>query len=199
MLLNLFLALSLGGYDPADAPGWGAEPPNDSPLLSNPCGPVGATLAHVLYSVLGWSSWLLLLGMMAVNILFVTRRQVTDRTTPALGFGLFLLVVSGLIQKFGPGIRPSPPVGSGGYAGALVVTFLFGHFGPYGMLLILLSAGVFGLLLCHELLFTWPVRDLLAWVRRMPGRRGSAGVPAVRAGDESAAERSSGRVDGPET
>ena len=187
MLLNLFLALSLGGYDPADAPGWGAQPPNRSPLLSNPCGPVGATLAHVLYSVLGWSSWLLLLGMLAVNILFVTRRQVTDRTSPALGFGLLLLVASGLIQKFGPGIRPSPPVGSGGYAGALVFTFLFGHFGPYGMLLIMLSAGVFGLLLCHELFFTWPVRDLLAWVRQMPGHRGSASVPAVRAGDESAA------------
>ena len=63
LLLNLFLALSLGGYDPADAPGSGAEPANESPLLSNPCGPVGATLAHVLFNVLGWSSWLLLLGL----------------------------------------------------------------------------------------------------------------------------------------
>ena len=53
LLLNLFLALSLGGYDPADAPGSGAEPANHSPLLSNPCGPVGATLAHVLFNVPG--------------------------------------------------------------------------------------------------------------------------------------------------
>ena len=72
LLLNLFLALSLGGYDPADAPGSGAEPPNRSPMLSNPCGPVGATLAHVLFNVLGWSSWLVLLGLVAVNVLVVS-------------------------------------------------------------------------------------------------------------------------------
>jgi len=113
LLLNLFLALSLGGYDPADAPGSGAAPANRSPLLSNPCGPVGATLAHVLFNVLGWSSWLLLLGLLAVNILVVARRKVPDRVGPAVGFGLVLAVTAGLIHKFGPGIRPSPPVGSG--------------------------------------------------------------------------------------
>jgi S-DNA-T family DNA segregation ATPase FtsK/SpoIIIE len=197
MLLILFLVLSLGGYDPADAPGWGAEPPNRSPLLSNPCGPVGASLAHMLYSVLGWSSWLLLLGMLAVNIHVVTRRQVSDRITPALGFGLLLLVASGLIQKFGPGIRPSPPVGSGGYAGALAVTFLFGQFGPYGMLLLLLSAGVFGLLLCHEFLFLWPARDLWGWLQQILGRRGPASVPALRASDEPPAAALPGQWTGP--
>ena len=82
LLVNLFLALSLGGYDPADAPGSGAEPANQSPLLSNPCGPVGATLAHVSFNVLGWSSWLLLLGLVAVNVLVVARREVADRVSP---------------------------------------------------------------------------------------------------------------------
>ena len=152
LLLNLFLALSLGGYDPADAPGSGAEPANHSPLLSNPCGPVGATLAHVSFNVLGWSSWLLLLGLVAVNVLVVARRKVADRVGPALGFALLLAVSAGMIHKFAPGIRPSPPVGSGGYTGALVATFLFSHFGPSGMLLIMVSAGAFGLALCHDVL-----------------------------------------------
>ncbi len=40
-LAIVFLGLSLGGYNPADPPGWGAEPPNNPP--ANPCGPVGAS------------------------------------------------------------------------------------------------------------------------------------------------------------
>ena len=104
LLLNLFLALSLGGYDPADAPGSGAEPANHSPLLSNPCGPVGATLAHVSFNVLGWSSWLLLLGLVAVNVLVVARRKVADRVGPCAwalrpGAGLDS---AGMIHKFAP-------------------------------------------------------------------------------------------------
>ncbi len=170
MLVNLFFALSLGGYDPADAPGSGAEPANHSPLLSNPCGPVGATLAHVSFNILGWSSWLLLLGLLAVNILIVARRNVTDRLSPALGFAVLLAVSAGAIHKYAPGIGPSPPVGSGGYAGALVATFLFNHFGPSGMLLILVSAGALGLILCHDVLFTWPVREVATWLRRRGGK-----------------------------
>ncbi|MGA9926063.1 MAG: DNA translocase FtsK 4TM domain-containing protein [Isosphaeraceae bacterium] len=183
LLLNLFLALSLGGYDPADAPGSGAEPANHSPLLSNPCGPVGATLAHVSFNVLGWSSWLLLLGLVAVNVLVVARRKVADRVGPALGFGLVLAVSAGMIHKFAPGIRPSPPVGSGGYTGALVATFLFNHFGPYGMLLIMVSAGAFGLVLCLDVLFTWPVREFSTWVRCRLDRRRADKDQGLRPGE----------------
>ncbi len=55
-LVIVFLGLSLGGYDSADPPGWNASPRNEPP--TNPCGPVGATLAHLLFITLGWSSWL---------------------------------------------------------------------------------------------------------------------------------------------
>src|SRR5438067_112139 len=60
LLAVLFLALSLAGYEPADAPGVAAEPANRPP--ANPCGPVGASLAFVLFQALGWSSYLFLLG-----------------------------------------------------------------------------------------------------------------------------------------
>ena len=59
-LAIVFLGLSLVGYDPADPPGRGAEPANSRP--TNPCGPVGAALAHALFTTLGWSCWLLLAG-----------------------------------------------------------------------------------------------------------------------------------------
>ncbi|MFO0888361.1 MAG: DNA translocase FtsK 4TM domain-containing protein [Isosphaeraceae bacterium] len=184
LLLNLFLALSLCGYSPADAPGRGSEPPRESADLSNPCGPVGASLAHVLFSLFGWASWLVLLSSLAANVLVAARRKVPDRVSPAIGAGLLLAVAAGLLHRYAQGLRPSPPVGTGGYAGALVATFLFSHFGPYGMLLILLAAGVFGIVLSHDVLFTWPIRELSAWTRRL-GRRGVVAGPSVARPGES--------------
>jgi S-DNA-T family DNA segregation ATPase FtsK/SpoIIIE len=183
LLLNVFLALSLEGYDPADAPGSGAEPVNESLQLSNPCGPVGATLAHVLFLSLGWSSWLIVLSLAALNILVAARRNVLDRLGPSFGFGLVVIVSAALLHNFVPGIRPSPPVGSGGYAGALVATILSSHFGPYGMLLFLGAAGLSGLVLCLDVLFTWPLRELAAWLRWVLARKRSrAGAPVPAAG-----------------
>src|SRR5271168_4059818 len=116
-LVIVFLGLSLGGYDSADPPGWNASPRNEPP--SNPCGPVGATLAHLLFITFGWSSWLLMLGLAVLDLLVCVRRPVPDRLGPSLGFGLVLVVAAGLIHKLAPNLQPSPPVGSGGYIGAL--------------------------------------------------------------------------------
>jgi DNA segregation ATPase FtsK/SpoIIIE, S-DNA-T family len=162
-LAIVFLALSLGGYDPADPPGHGAEPVNQPP--TNPCGPVGAVFAHILFNTLGWSSWLLLLGLAVVNLLVTTRRPVPDKLGPAIGFGLVLVVAAGFMHKIAPALMPSPAVGSGGYVGALVAIFLEVHFGPVGMRLILAAAGLFGLALCHDVVFLWPVQEIRAWLR----------------------------------
>src|SRR5580693_2567176 len=92
-LTIVFLGLSLGGYDPADPPGWGAHPVNQPP--TNPCGPVGAVCAHALFMTLGWSSWLLVLGLAVVNLLLTTRRHVPDKVAPGAGFALVLVVGAG--------------------------------------------------------------------------------------------------------
>ena len=116
----VFLALSLAGYDPADPPGLAAEPPNAPP--ANPCGPVGATLAHVLFTALG-----------LVVVPGPARRSPSSTCccsaagrSPStacrlLGFALVLAVAAALVQRFAPGLEPSPPVGSGGYLGAVEV------------------------------------------------------------------------------
>ncbi len=163
-LALVFLGLSLGGYDPADPPGHAAEPVNQPP--TNPCGPVGAVFAHILFSTLGWASWLLLLGLGVVNLLLTARRAVPDKLGPTLGFGLVVGVASGLIHKVAPGLTPSPAVGSGGYLGALVAIFLEVHFGPVGMRLILAAAGLFGVALCHDVFFLWPIQEIRGWFRR---------------------------------
>ncbi|MEJ7639412.1 MAG: hypothetical protein WKF75_15910, partial [Singulisphaera sp.] len=54
----------------------------------------------------------------------------------------------------------------GGYVGALAVEALEGQFGPAGMLLIELAAGVVGLVLCHDVLLVWPAQELVRALRR---------------------------------
>ncbi len=162
-LTIVFLGLSLAGYDPADPPGRAAEPVNQPP--TNPCGPVGAVFAHLLFITLGWSSWLLLLGLAVVNILVATRRRVHDKLGPTLGFALVLIVAAGFFHKLAPTLMPSPAIGSGGYVGALAAIFLEVHFGLAGLILILTALGLFGLALCHDVIFLWPVQEVRAWIR----------------------------------
>jgi DNA segregation ATPase FtsK/SpoIIIE, S-DNA-T family len=185
-LALVFLAISLVGYNPADPPGWAADPLNQPP--SNPCGPVGAAIAHCLFIILGWSSWLLLLGLAALNVLAASRRAIPERLGPAVGFALVLLVAAGLMQKLAPALAPSPPVGSGGYLGALIASFLELHFGLAGMMLILATAGLFGLALCHDVMFLWPLAELGTRIRRVlrrgPARQAGPAVAALAAPDQ---------------
>jgi DNA segregation ATPase FtsK/SpoIIIE, S-DNA-T family len=197
-LVIVFLGLSLGGYDSADPPGWNASPRNEPP--ANPCGPVGATLAHLMLITLGWSSWLLLLGLAVVDLLICVRRPVPDRLGPSLGFGLLLIVTAGSIHKLAPGLSPSPPVGSGGYIGALTAIFLEVHFGPLGMRLILAASGLFALALCHDVVFLWPVQEARSWfkarLRRQPTNEVALLSPDAQVAihSESAQWQPSGRL-----
>ena len=169
-----------GISDPADAPGRDADPVNQPP--TNPCGPVGAVFAHILFNTFGWSSWFLLLGLAVVNLLVTTRRPVPDKLGPAIGFGLVLVVASGFIHKIAPTLMPSPAIGSGGYVGALVAIFLEVHFGPVGMRLILAAAGLFGLALCHDVVFLWPIQEIRGWLRQVWWRKRGITVPPQQAG-----------------
>jgi S-DNA-T family DNA segregation ATPase FtsK/SpoIIIE len=167
-LAIVFLGLSLLGYDPADPPGRAAEPAN--PRATNPCGPVGATLAHGLFTTLGWSSWLLPPALLVLNLLWIRRRPVPDQIGPSIGFALVLLVAAALIHKLAPTLEPSPPIGSGGYLGALVAILLEHHFGLAGMILILAVVGYFGLALCHEVLIVAPIQEARSWIGGWSGR-----------------------------
>jgi len=182
LIVNLFLGLSLWGYDPADAERWRSAVGDGGPAeLANPCGPVGARLAHAAEQFVGWGAWLLPAALAALNLLIARGRRPTDRFGSVAGFALVLAVTAALIDKFGAGLRPSPPVGPGGYIGALAATGLEANFGLAGMLLILLTAGLVGVALCQDLLISLPLLELSAILRPLvPGRRGGgrAMVPA---------------------
>jgi S-DNA-T family DNA segregation ATPase FtsK/SpoIIIE len=177
-----FLALSLIGYDPKDPPGQGAEPPNDPP--SNPCGPVGATLAHLLFNSVGRASFLVLFASFVADLLAFRRRKVADPALRLLGLGLVILVGSALTQKFDPAHPPSPPVGSGGYVGAATSAFLETHFGWFGMLLILSAAGFAGLVLCYDVLLVWPIEEITAWIRPRKVEEPASAALAIRPNGE---------------
>jgi DNA segregation ATPase FtsK/SpoIIIE, S-DNA-T family len=173
-----FLALSLLGYDPEDPPGSSAEPTNSPP--TNPCGPVGAALAHLLFVTVGRAAYLVLFALLVIDLLAFRRRKVVDPALRVFGFGLVVVVGSALIQKFDPSHRSSPPVGSGGYIGAASAAFLEGQFGQAGMLLILSTLGFVGLALCHDLLLVWPIQEISALIR--PRRRPEASPAATLQG-----------------
>ena len=94
----------------------------------------------------------------------VARRSVPDRLGPAVGFVITLIASAGFIHRLAPGLTPSPTVGSGGYIGATVAIFLEAYFHLTGMILILAAIGLFGLALCHEVLFVWPFQELRGWI-----------------------------------
>jgi len=162
-----FLALCLVGYDPADPPGSDAVPPNNPP--ANPCGPVGATLAFALFVTVGRASYLVLFASAVGVLLVFRRRKVADPGLRLLGLGLLLVVASALIRRFDPDHPPAPAVGAGGYVGATAVAVLEGQFGLAGMLLILTAGGLVGLALCQDILFAWPIQEILRlFPRRQP-------------------------------
>ena len=159
-----FLALCLVGYDPADPPGSDSLPANHPP--ANPCGPVGAAIAHGLFISFGRASFLVLFASAVGVLLAFRRRKVADPGLNVFGLGLLLLVASALVRRFAPDQGPAPAVGSGGYLGASAVAVLEGQFGLAGMLLILAAAGFVGLALCQDVLIAWPIRELVGLFRR---------------------------------
>ena len=177
LLFTVFLAFSLAGYDPADPPGSAAEPPNAPP--SNPCGPVGAALAHGLFSTVGWASYAVLFAVAIGDFHLFRKTVVPEPGVRAAGLGLIVVVLSALTQRFGSEIRPSPPIGTGGYLGAFANAFLYGQFGLVGMLIVLMAITVVGLALCHDVLILWPMREVVTFLRRFVKKPAAAPpVPA---------------------
>ena len=176
-----FLVLALAGYDPADPPGHSAWPQNSPPV--NPCGPVGAWLAYLLIQGVGLGAWLVALAAGSVALIGVRRRPVPDPAPRLIGLLMIVTVGAAVAQgacewRGASWLTRGPAVGDGGYLGAFAVAGLRGQFGVAGMMLILAALGLGGLALCHEVLITWAVQDLLRpYFRRREAARSAAPVP----------------------
>ena len=181
----VFLGLCLIGYDPGDLPGHAIEPPNQPP--SNPCGPVGASLAHSLMITVGLGSFVICYAAAIAGLLLIRHRKPEDPGIQSVGLGLVILVVSALSQKYRPDVPRVPTVGSGGYAGAATLAFLEGQFGPAGFGLALATLGVVGLGLCREFLFFVPIQETISLARTLRAFKLTDAIETatVRSGRES--------------
>lgn len=127
VLVWLFVAIALAGYNPTDWPAPNVVPHN-APTM-NPAGSMGALIAHFIYTLCGYSAWVAL-GLLAI-VLVVTAagRYVTHAAVRVVG-GLLIVACVACAQAL---VMPkSGPVMefSGGIVGTVGSDVLRDRFGP---------------------------------------------------------------------
>jgi len=127
-----FSVVSLVGYSAGDPtllnPGNGE--------VANPCGPVGALLADILFQSLGYGAWVVFAGMV-MSVLALAGRSVWRWSTAVVlsGMGLVGLSLTHLV------LRPGDAFPPGGWLGATLSEGLEAGIGTVGAWLVLLGAG----------------------------------------------------------
>ena len=127
-----FSVVSLVGYHPTD-PTW-VNP--GSGEVANPCGPVGALLADILFQSLGHGAWVVFFGMV-LSVLALAGRTVWRWSTALMlsSMGLVGLSITHLV------LRPGDAFPPGGWLGATFAEGLESGIGTVGAWLALLGAG----------------------------------------------------------
>src|SRR5262245_60212103 len=85
---STFAMVALVGFAATD-PTW--LHPGDG-VLRNPCGPLGALLADVLFQLLGYGAWTVFLGMV-LSVLSLAGRRVLEPVKATTGAGLLLALL----------------------------------------------------------------------------------------------------------
>lgn len=125
-----FSVLSLMGYDPSD-PTW-LRPGEGG--VTNPCGPLGASLADALFLLVGHGAWATFGGMVAC-VLALARRPMPRPARVATGALLYACTLALLHLVLGPG-DAFPP---GGLVGRWEAELLQGVVGTAGAWLAILG------------------------------------------------------------
>lgn len=184
----VFLALSLGSYNPADPPSTFVYPTDLEP--TNLCGPTGSFLAYYLLNGFGLGAWFLVGSLVFADLGLFARKPIKDPFVRLAGIGVLLAGICIILQIIVPQVGPAPVVGSGGYVGALGRNLLTTRFSTVGSVIIVSTVLCVGLLLTTEGFFfrlafrlvTFPI-TLLLWPlygKRVPAPREK--VPATSSG-----------------
>lgn len=145
LALAVFLALSLGSYDPADPPGSLVFPAHTT--IHNFGGKPGALTASSLFAVLGESSWLLLALVILADFRLFRRVPTPDPGVRLIGGMLILAAASLTLQMLIPHWGRGPVIGSGGWLGAWSRAVVERHFALTGTLIVSGTVALTGLLL----------------------------------------------------
>ena len=159
----VYVTLAVFGYDPADPPTQSVAPANATP--TNPCGPIGASLAHHFLETLGWSIVVPLAGTASATLLLLRQRALSGWAWGSAGLPPLTLAAAAGLARWFPELEPSTPVGPGGYVGAAANLFLEDHFGKFGATLSIVACALLGLNLAWEFLVLWPVAEINSLLR----------------------------------
>ena len=145
----IFLAAALFSYDPADPPNQLVFPQHAH--AANMCGHWGAVASRLLLEGLGLGAYYLLVSLAALDVVLLTRREVSQPWLRAGGWLLSLSGVATLAALAVPGLSPGPVIGAGGYLGATGKGLLQTQFASVGTYILTVSMILGGLLLCDRL------------------------------------------------
>jgi S-DNA-T family DNA segregation ATPase FtsK/SpoIIIE len=145
LALAVFLALSLGSYDPADPPGALVFPAHST--IRNFGGQPGALAANGLFSMLGETSWLLLALLILADLRLFRRVPTPDPGMRFIGGMLILGAAAMTLQMLIPQWGRGPVIGSGGWIGAWAGAVVERHFALTGSLIVAGTVALAGLLL----------------------------------------------------
>ena len=163
MALTIFLLAAIFTHDSADPvasqAGWlnsvfqadqTVYPENAS--CNNLCGVFGAWTAEVLFSVLGVGVYLLIAGLIALEIALFQRSEVQSPWIKTFGWGIAMVSLCSLASTLLPGNFVGPLIGSGGYIGALGKGLVGSNIGTTGTLILFTAAGMAGMMMWTEYL-----------------------------------------------
>ncbi len=181
LALNIFLAVALFSYDPADPPATLVYPHQTQ--TTNACGPLGAFVARTLFNAFGLGGYFALISLSAVTALMLMRRPINEPLLRLTGWLIALLGCTALASMATPGLSPGPVIGPGGYLGAAGRGLLETYFATAGAFILALSLILGGLLLCTDYflfrMLGWGVGASTSGVGRIVGagkRRRSSGA-----------------------
>ncbi|MGE3314887.1 MAG: DNA translocase FtsK 4TM domain-containing protein [Planctomycetaceae bacterium] len=167
---TVFVGMSLAGYDPADPPARNSYPVRTE--IANLAGPHGAQVAHYMRHGLGLGAYVLLAMMFSADMRLFNRNTSGDHGIRWVGAAAALGGICAGLQLLARTADPSAFVGSGGYLGAYGAAFLEQHLARTGLLILIGTLTVSGLLLSGDIvilklllavvlsplkLFTWTV------------------------------------------
>ena len=163
MALTIFLLAAIFTHDSADPvasqAGWlntvfqadqTVYPEHES--CSNLCGVFGAWTAEVLFSILGVGVYLLIAGLVALEIALFQRSEVGSPWVKIFGWGIAMVCLCSLASTLLPSNLVGPLIGSGGYIGALGSGLVGSNLGTAGTLILFTAAGIAGMMMWTEYL-----------------------------------------------
>ncbi len=163
LVVCAFAWVSILSFDPGDWPNQAVWPHTQA--VSNACGRAGAWIAYGLFHNLGPGAYTLIICLTLGAVVRLARRKLGQIPLRLSGMCVLVTVTAALSAMLSESVTHGLVEGSGGILGISVAAVLLRYFSTVGASLIVLAAGIVGLLLmADDLVFNLP--KALAWLVR---------------------------------